>query len=365
VPGSRPAPPARAPAPQIAEAEDKTSAINLADLGMEEEDHDKTMSVDPEALKAQAAKLAAARAAKAAAAVAPPDDSDKTSAFRLEDLPPEDEPKRGPQKTLLGHPTPRGGGAAVRGGAQPAKRQETLAIAPGSVKPGAPAPTAYNDDADKTSALSLDDIEKIDAAPAPKPAAAKPAPARPAPAPARSAAPVPRAAPPEDEKTTAFSLDDLDKIDNAPPPKKPAAVAAKAVAHIEESERTVAVPLDDAIAAIDQAPTPKRAAEAQRRAAAAQLEDDDAPPPRRQQAAPAKAAARGGGKAAAARAAASADALMSPDGFMGKIGYFFTADGKAARGEGEVDSSLKAAGMRNLIIVGGALGVLTLVFGII
>ncbi|MCC6624851.1 MAG: hypothetical protein IT385_26615 [Deltaproteobacteria bacterium] len=358
APGGRPAPPAARPAPQVAEAEDKTSAINLADLGMDEPAEEKTMAIDQEAIKAQAAKLAAARAAKAAAAAAPPpDDSEKTTAFRVEDLPPEDEPKRGPQKTLLGHPSPqRSPGAAVRGGAQPAKRQETLAIAPGSGKP-----TAYNDDADKTSALSLDDIEKIDAAPPrPAPAAKAPAAARPAAAPARSAPP-PKAAPPEDEKTTAFSLDDLDKIDRAPPPKKPAALAAKAVAQIEEGERTVAVPLDDAIAAIDKAPAPTRAAAAAARAAAELEEDDAPPPPRRQQAAaPAKAA-----RPAAARAAASADAAMAPDGFFGRIGYYFTADGRAARGEGEVDAEAKAAGMRNLIIVGGAIGVLTLVFGII
>ncbi|MFO0748991.1 MAG: hypothetical protein U1F43_25495 [Myxococcota bacterium] len=402
-PGGRPQPPAaKAPVVQEAGAEDKTSAINLADFGLAGED-ESTVSVDANTIRAKAA----ARSAPA------PEDSEKTTAFRVDDLPPEDDATaRGPQKTLLGHPVPRPG-AAVRGGAPPVKRQETLAIAPAGRQAAAAVP--QDEDQDKTSALSLDDVERIDAAPAPakpapRPAAPAPAPARPAPKPApapvpqyedqdktsalslddidkidalpaRSAAPVakplPKAAPApaaeENEKTTAFSLDDLDQIDSAPPPKKPAAVAAKKQI-IEESEKTMAVPLDDAIAAIDAAP-PARAQQAKRAAAAAQaaqaLEDDDAPPPaRRSAAAPAqkRASAGKGGGGGAAAALASFDAA---GGFLGNIGYFLTYEGNKAKMDAglapqqELDEGARAAGMRNFIILTGAIGALMLVFGII
>jgi len=335
----------------MVEAEDKTSAISLADLGLLGED-DATVSVDSSAIKARIAQQAAEAE----------DDSEKTSAFNVADLPPEDDAPRGPQKTLLGHPAPRPG-AAVRGGAAPQKRQETLAIAPASMRTAA---TAY-EDADKTSALSLDDIEKIDQLTAPKPA---PAPAPAARAPARPA-PKPAAAVDEDEfeKTTAFALDDLDQLAAAPAPKKGSAKAAVVEEEYDE-EKTVAVIDEDAIAAMRAknmaAQRAKRAAEA----AVAEVEVDEAPPAKKgkelgfkKAATPAKKVASGG-----MQLPMSMDAA---DGFFGSIGHFLAYDGIVAKQNAglpidvEPDPDKKAAGLRNIILVGGVLIALMVVFGLV
>ncbi|MBL8784143.1 MAG: hypothetical protein JNJ59_04495, partial [Deltaproteobacteria bacterium] len=299
----------------------KTSAINLADLGMLEDEA--TVSMDARALKAQAAKAASF-------------DEEKTSAFNVADLPPEDdEPKRAPQKTLLGHPAPKPG-AAVRGGAAPVKRSETLALAPQAAKQAIQSAQSRSSasvgfDEEKTSALSLDDIDKIDALPAK--AAPKVA--------ARSAAAVSF----DDEKTSALSLDDIDKIDALPskaPPAKPSALKA-APKQIEESEKTMAVPLDDAIAAIDRGgPSRKPAAVASRgladagfqeeKTTAMSLDDIDAIVDAPKKAAAPQAALPARAKAAQAKApAAKAADIPTGEGFLGSIAYVFQHDALEAR----------------------------------
>lgn len=330
APAPRPAP--RAPVME-ADADEKTSAINLADMGLEEDEA--TVSVSSAALKARAATRPA-----------PDYDSDeKTTAFNVADLPPEDDAhdaKRPAQKTLLGHPAPKAtGGAAVRGGAAPVRRAETQAIAPSMSRPAPKAPAPHYDD-EKTSALSLDDIDKIDAAPA---------------RPAAKFAP-----PPQEEKTMAMSLDEINKIDVRPTPQKG---QKGAPTHLGQDEKTMAVSLDD-IDKIDAAPR-RAAARVQEvaqdeKTTAMSLDDidkiDAAPRPatfsKRADAPKAQAPQR-------ARAGAPA---QTPDGFLGNIAYLFQADARKARGEA-VDDGKKAAGLRNLIAVGGAAAVLMVVIGFI
>jgi hypothetical protein len=322
-----------------ADADEKTSAINLADMGLNEDEA--TVSVDSGAIRARAAAKAPVH-----------DDGDeKTSAFNIADLPPEhaqEEIKRQPQKTLLGHPAPRTGSAPVRGGAAPApapRRPDVQAVAPASARPAPRAPAPHYDD-EKTSALSLDDIDKIDAAPA---------------RPAAKASP-----PPQEERTMAMSLDDVDKIDMRPTPQRG---AKQAPAQIAQDEKTMAVSLDD-IDKIDAAP--RRAAgraaapvlSAQEERTTAMSLDDidkiDSNLAKRKADAAVKAPA---GKVPQ-RAMPGRAASQTPDGFLGSIAYQFQADARAARGEA-VDESKNAAGLRNLIIVGGAAAALMLVIGFI
>jgi len=349
APTARPAGPPPRPAPRPApaheaDADEKTSAINLADFGLAEDEA--TVSVDSAAIKARAAARAPAH----------DDGEEKTMAFNVADLPPDDEPKRTPQKTLLGHPAPKPG-AAVRGGAAPIKRQDTLAIAPPSRSRPAPAPEV---DDEKTSAISLDDIEKIDAAPA-----------RPAPKPAA------KSPPPQEERTMAMSLDDVDKIDMRPTPQRGG--APKKPAQLEQDEKTMAVSLDD-IDRIDAAPKrasariPSKAeieAMQEERTTAMSLDDVDridANLAKRKAEAASQAPA--GNLPARARAAQASKALSSlgssaaGEGFVGSIGYLFQADSLAANGQA-VDNSKKAAGLRNLIISGGAIAALMLAIGFI
>jgi len=311
-------------------------------------DDEATVSVDSAAIKARAAARAVID-----------DGEERTQAFNVADLPPEDEPKRAPQKTLLGHPAPKPG-AAVRGGAAPVKRADTLAIAPparprpqfsgAAVGPGAA-------DDEKTSAISLDDIGRIDAAPA-----------RPAPSFAAKASP-----PPQEERTMAMSLDDVDKIDMRPTPQRG---GAKKPFHLEQDEKTQAVSLDD-IDRIDAAPKrasariPSRAeldVMQEERTTAMSLDDVDkidgnlAKRKAEAKVPVGKVPARAG-KAAAAMSSLSASS-QSADGFLGAIGYVFKADALAAKGHA-VDDAKKSAGLRNLIISGGAVAALMLAIGII
>jgi hypothetical protein len=316
-----------------ADADEKTSAINLADMGLDE--NEATVSVSSAAIKARAAAKPAADNYDA---------DEKTTAFSLADLPPEDDAhdaKRPAQKTLLGHPAPKAaGGAAVRGGAAPARRAETQAIAPSMSRPAPKAPAPHFDD-EKTSALSLDDIDKIDAAPA---------------RPAAKFSP-----PPQEEKTTAMSLDEIDKIDMRPTPQRGQKGAAT---HLAQDEKTMAVSLDD-IDKIDAAPR-RAAGRAQELAqdektTAMSLDDvgkiDAAGPVFSKRAEAPKAQAPQRAKAAAAPA-------QTPDGFLGSIAYLFQADARKARGEA-VDDAKKSAGLRNLIVVGGAAAALMLAIGFI
>ncbi len=347
APPARPAAPAPRPAPRPmeAEADEKTSAISLADFGLGEDEA--TVSVDSAAIKARAAAKAVID-----------DGEERTQAFNVADLPPDDEPKRAPQKTLLGHPAPKPG-AAVRGGAAPVKRADTLAIAPPSrPRPqfsGAAAGPAADDE--KTSAISLDDIGRIDAAPA-----------RPAPSFGGKASP-----PPQEERTMAMSLDDVDKIDMRPTPQRG---GAKKPAQLEQDEKTQAVSLDD-IDRIDAAPKrasariPSRAeldAMQEEKTTAMSLDDVDkidanlAKRKAEAQVPAGKVPARAN-KAAAAMSSLSASSA-SADGFLGDIGYLFKADALAAKGLA-VDDSKKSAGLRNLIISGGIVAALMLAIGII
>lgn len=340
-PAPRPAAPPPRPAPRApvmeADADEKTSAINLADMGLNEDEA--TVSVDAGAIRARAAAKAAVHE----------DADEKTTAFNLADLPPEDaEPKRAAQKTLLGHPAPKPGGAAVRGGAAPAgiRRQETQAIAPSMARPAPRAPAPHFDD-EKTSALSLDDVEKIDAAP-PRPAAK-------------------HSPPPQEERTMAMSLDDVDRIDMRPTPQRG---GKQAPAHIAQDEKTMAVSLDD-IDKIDAAPRRAvgRAAAAmeaaqEEKTTAMSLDDvDKIDGNLAKRKAEAPRAAQAAGKAPQ-RATAGRATSQTPDGFLGSIAYLFQGDAREARGE-SVDAGKKAAGLRNLIVVGGAAAALMLVIGFI
>ena len=340
APAPRPAAPAPRPAPRApvfeADADEKTSAINLADMGLDE--NDATVSVDGGALRARAAARAAV-------------DEEKTTAFNVADLPPDDEPKRPAQKTLLGHPAPKAtGGAAVRGGAAPVRRAETQAIAPSMTRGGARAPAPHFDD-EKTSALSLDDIEKIDSGSASGRTDA---------ASSRSARGFP---PPQEEKTAAMSLDDIDKIDMRPTPQRG---GGKAPAHIAQDEKTMAVSLDD-IDRIDAAPrrggraasAPELEAMQEEKTTAMSLDDID-----KIEARPAAFSKRADPAPSKAPARAKALGGQTPDGFLGAIAYVFQADARQERGE-RIDEAKKAAGLRNLIFVGGAAAALMLAIGFI
>ena len=382
-PGARPQPPSR-PLPPIEEAEPeaKTTAINLADLGLDSDEA--TVSVDADAIRAKASLRPAPPARPQPARPAPAaaeEVEEKTTAFRVEDLPPhEEEPKRPPQKTLLGHPAPKPG-AAVRGAPAPAKRQETVALAKAPIAAAAApddgeATTAMNmddmlarietdnapaeEEADeKTSALSLDDIASLEEGRAkmqrqaaamaaggarPAPAAAKPAPVRPAPAAKPAPAPVAIA---EDERTMAVSLEDMP----APVRRAPAKAAPAARAPAPE-------PVEDDMVEVEEVapPTKFKAKPAPGKAAPGAAKPGMKP----------AAKAAGGGKFRAP-AASSAD-VPSGEGFVGAIRYALAYGGLEAQMEAgvipqqDLDSGRKKQGFINLIIVGGSLAVLMTVF---
>lgn len=141
--GSRPAPARPAPAPAFEPEDDaKTQAFSIADMGLDD------------------------------------DGDEKTTAFNFSDLPPEDAPSQGrqPQRTLVGHPvSPSVRPAPVRS----APVRSAAPPAPSRPAPAAAAPAqdeatvamnvdamlaAMDDDGDeKTSAMSLDEIEQLEA----------------------------------------------------------------------------------------------------------------------------------------------------------------------------------------------------------
>jgi len=357
-PAPRPAP---RPIAEDVDSDAKTTAFSIADMGLDVE---------------EPAPVSPRPAPRAAAAPAAQYNDEKTTAFSVADLPPEDDHRPAPS-TLVGSAASRPG-AAVRGGAAPAKRQETLALAPGAARAAMQQaqakPEAY--DEDKTSAISADDIAKLEAMKAAR-MAGKPAAA----APVR---PAPKVEAYDEDKTAAISPEDVAKLEAMKAARGGGKPAAKAPpAQISQDERTVAVPLDDAIAAIEAAPArkPSAAGKPQRAAAPVVSQDEkttamsiddidaiDAAPPRRAAAmpdtvSPVKA------KAAAGRGAALD--LEASEGFVGAIGYAFKHDALDAQmkagkvGRVALDPARKAAGIRNLIIVGGGLGALMLLFGII
>jgi len=402
-PGARPAP---APRPEMEDLDSdaRTSAFNIADMGLD--DDESTVSVAAEALKAKAPPPRAAApapvraaapapvraAAPAPRAPAPEPEDERTTAFSIADLPPEDEVRPNPSTLVSSKP-----GAAVRGGAAPAKRNETLALAPSAARAVVQqAKAAAPIDEDKTTAFSMDDVGKIEAMKAAR-IAAKAAVAAPAPI--------------DEDKTTAFSMDDVGKIEAmkaariaakagvaSPSPAPRPAAAPKPLAHIEENERTMAVSLDDAIAAVDSSPPRKpsvvKSSQAAAQAAASQspipkatrpapvvdqderttamslddIDAIDALPPRK---AAAEAPAKGKtlpakSSPAKAKGARSVQVdLAASEGFIGDIGYAFKHDALEAQGSSALDPDRKSAGMRKLIIVGGGLGALMLLFGIL
>gem|GEM_PF-2801318 len=367
-PAARPAPaPGRPPRPpDDLDADAKTTAFNIADMGLD--DDESTVSVEAEALKAKvpppraaAPAQAPARAAPAPApapraaaprAPEPEPDEERTTAFNIADLPPEDEVRPNPSTLVSSKP-----GAAVRGGAAPAKRNETLALAPSAARAAvqqahqrsAPAAEPHED---KTVALSMDDVEKIEAMKAAR-IASKAAAAAGAPAPKPAAAAKMPAHIDEGERTMAVSLDDAIAAVDSSPPKKPsvvkssqaaqapAAKAARPVPVADQNEKTTAMSLDD-IDAIDALPARKPSAELAKKP-------------------PAKATPA---KASPARAGAKFD-LGASEGFVGAIGYAFKHDALEAKSAAGLDPARETAGLRNLIFVGGGLAALMLLFGII
>lgn len=361
----RPAPAPR-PAPRPPEdldADAKTTAFNLADMGLDQDES--TVSVEASSIRPSAARPAPAPAPapRPAARPAPqPVDEEKTTAFNLADLPPEDDVRAAPSTFVGGASKP---GAAVRGGAAPAKRNETLALAPSAVRARAPMPAP---DEEKTSALSLDDIERIDAQPRPpqKPAALAP----------KAAGKLPVQIE-ESERTMAVPLDDAIAAIDAAPQKKPVAarIAPKAAEPAEGGDEKTTAMTEDDIARLEEMKRQKLAAKAAaaaaaaegspsglRAAAGAQTPEVASPP----KAKPVAKAAAGGAKAAFGKVD-----LAASEGFIGAVGYAFKhdaleqqmAEGKIA--QAPLDSDKKTAGMRNLIIIGGALATLMVVFGII
>jgi len=329
------------------------------------EDDDATASLEAAALKAKAHAPGPAR--PPARAPAPEPDEERTTAFSIADLPPEDDVRPTPSTLVSSKP-----GAAVRGGAAPIKRNETLALAPSAaraaVQQAQRAPEPEFED-EKTAALSVDDIGKIEAMKAARIAAkAAAAAAAQAPAPKPAAAPKAPAHIEENERTMAVSLDDAIAAVDSAPPKKPSVVKSSQAAHAPaakgarpapaafEDEKTSALSVDD----IDKIEAMKAARIASKAAATADAASRGAP-------VPAKAAAV---KASGARSLAKVD-LAASEGFIGAIGYAFKHDALETQieagkiGRVELDPARKTAGMRNLIIVGGAVGALMLLFGII
>jgi hypothetical protein len=230
--------------------------------------------------------------------------------------------------------------------------------------------------------MSLADIDKIDALPprpAPKPGlapGARPAPAQQSAAPAAKPAPArPPAHIAEDERTMAVNLDDLAKVEAA----RTGGPSRPMPSHIAEDERTMAVNLDDVkLNELPRKPAAlaKAAAKAPARAPDAELSDekttamslDDieklevALPRRRAEAAPAQ---------APAKQAARGPEMSEEAGFGGDIAYALEHDaveaqlasGKAS-GVG-LDAGRRAAGYRNLIIVGVAVAAIITVVGLI
>jgi hypothetical protein len=371
--GGRPLPAAPPrPAASYSADEDKTSALDISSLGLDADES--TVAADGAGLRARAAAM--------------PADDEKTTAFNLADLPPDDEPRRSAQKTLLGYPGQRGG-PPVRGGASaPAPRpaappafeeEKTQAMSVADIakidalppRPAKPAPPAFEEE--KTTAMSIADIAKIDDLP-PRPAAKPPAtPARPqaAPPPPRAPAPARPAQIAEEERTMAVNLDDFARHDAGRPGARPAAQPV-------DDERTMAVNLEDmrpkepprkpaAIAkASAQAPAPRAAAVAEvsdEKTTAMSLDDleklDTLMPRRRAEAAaPARSEAPAAGTAG--------PEMADGEGFAGSIAYALQHDAVEAKGSGaRLDAGRKAAGMRNLIIVGAAIAIVITVVGII
>lgn len=283
----RPAPPAPRPQAPQDEGEEKTSAINLSEIDLD------AIDAAPARPAPAAARPVPGRPAAPAPAAAVDDDDDdgaeeKTSAINLADI------DMAAIDAMRKRPAPAAPAPAAAPPARPAPAPAAAARpAPAPAAPPkaaappparAPAPAADDDDDDdgeeKTSAVDLDAIKAAMAArparpaPAPAPAPApkpEPAPAAkaaaPAPAP-KAAAPTPRApakpSPMPDEgaeKTAAIDLDsfDLDSLSkppaatvkvSAPSALKASAPAPKASpkaapADDDGFERTMAVNLDD------------------------------------------------------------------------------------------------------------------------
>jgi len=246
----RPAPPAGRPAPRpparpSAEDEEKTSAINLADVNLDD--------LDEAPMPA-----AAAPSKKLGTRDFVDDDNEKTNALNLADVNLDDidsAPMPRPQPAAPGRPAPAAGRPTPAPRTPPGSSHTRPQ--PGRPAPRAAAPLAAADEDEKTSALSLDEVER----------AARARPAAPAAAPAKRTAPPARQAPVDEEKTSALSLDelDLDALDAglhrksaAPPPRAapkapaPTPTAAKPVAKSAapppkepEVDKTTAVSMDD------------------------------------------------------------------------------------------------------------------------
>ncbi|MBK9129492.1 MAG: FHA domain-containing protein [Phycisphaerales bacterium] len=244
----RPAPPAGRPAPRpparpSADDEEKTGAINLADVNLDDLD--------------EAPLPVAKPASKLGSKSFVDDDNEKTNAINLADVNLDDldeAPMPRPQPAAPGRPAPAAGRPTPAPRTPPGSSHTRPQ--PGRPAPRPAAPQAAADD-EKTSALSLEEVERADRA---RPAAPAPAPAK------RTAAPA-RPAPVDEEKTSALSLDemDLDALDAglhrksaAPPPRAvgkapaPTPTAAKPVAKTPapppkepEVDKTTAVSMDD------------------------------------------------------------------------------------------------------------------------
>jgi hypothetical protein len=284
----RPTPPAPArPAPAASADEDDEPEEKTAAFDIEAVQRAMAARNAPPAAPARPAPAPTAPA-RPAAAVRPPADDDepeeKTAAIDLEAV----------QRAMASRNAPPPAKPAPAAPARPAPGRPAP---PAPARP-APAPAAGGDDEpeEKTSAISLETVERAMAArPAPAPATGRPAPAPTAPArpmPARPAAAAPAPAPADDdeaeEKTAAFDVEAVQRAmaarnapaatparpapAPAPTPARPAAPAPKpaAVADDEPEEKTAAFDVE----AFDKAQKARAAAAAPARPAAPAQDED-------------------------------------------------------------------------------------------
>jgi hypothetical protein len=297
----RPAPPSARPAPRPAgrpapdeEAEEKTSAINLADVNLDE--------IDAMPSKPMPAKKFGNRDFG-------DDDNEATNAINLANMnldDDDDEPSR-PAPAARPQPSSRPAPSAAPAPAKPAGRAPAPA-------PSRAAPPPEDDGEEKTSAVNLNDLnrEEVIAAARAKLAAAK--------APAPAAAPVPRTLSTRQPEVAAPAPRAAPK---AEPPKReaPAPAARPAPKKVEEEpsvDRTMAVSMDDIEAARPAALAKLKAMKAGKPEPAAAdktflVDDEDVPVVKAPEPKRVPAALQGKAAAAAAAPSRSGSGVIEPE----------------------------------------------------